>query len=46
VNKKKAIADFLKWMITDGQRFAEPLSYVPLPKVIADRELVAISQLE
>jgi phosphate transport system substrate-binding protein len=37
--KKKAITDFLKWMITDGQKEAQPLSYAPLPKsVLASEE--------
>ena len=29
--KAKAVADFLSWAITDGQKFASLLSYVPLP---------------
>ena len=29
--KAKAVADFLSWAITDGQKFASVLSYVPLP---------------
>jgi phosphate transport system substrate-binding protein len=37
--KKKAITDFLKWMMTDGQKEAQPLSYAPLPKsVVASEE--------
>ncbi len=30
--KKKAITDFLTWMLTTGQKDAEGLSYAPLPK--------------
>jgi ABC-type phosphate transport system substrate-binding protein len=29
--KAKALVDFLSWAITDGQKFASVLSYVPLP---------------
>jgi phosphate transport system substrate-binding protein len=36
--KKKAIADFLKWMMTDGQKEAQPLSYAPLPKSVVSKE--------
>ncbi len=30
--KKKAIMDFLKWMLTDGQTMTAALDYAPLPK--------------
>jgi phosphate transport system substrate-binding protein len=33
--KKKAIVDFLTWMVKDGQKEAEALSYAPLPKSVA-----------
>ena len=29
--KAKALVDFISWAITDGQKFANPLQYVPLP---------------
>jgi phosphate transport system permease protein/phosphate transport system substrate-binding protein len=29
--KAKALAEFVNWAITDGQQFASPLHYVPLP---------------
>jgi phosphate transport system permease protein/phosphate transport system substrate-binding protein len=34
--KAKAIVDFVEWAITDGQKFAEPLGYVPLPQSVVD----------
>ena len=34
--KAKAIAEFIEWAITDGQQFAEPLGYVPLPQSVVD----------
>jgi phosphate transport system substrate-binding protein len=32
--KGKALVDFLKWGVTDGQRFASELHYAPLPENI------------
>jgi phosphate transport system substrate-binding protein len=36
--KKKAITDFLTWMLTTGQKDAQGLSYAPLPKSIVEKE--------
>lgn len=33
-SKGKALVDFLKWGVTDGQRFAADLHYAPLPENI------------
>ncbi len=44
--KRKAITDFLRWMLKDGQEFAEPLSYAQLPKEVVSKEMKAISQIE
>src|SRR6202521_1890467 len=33
--KGKILADFLSWMVTDGQKMAAPLSYAPLPDNVA-----------
>jgi phosphate transport system substrate-binding protein len=41
--KKKAIKDFLHWMLTDGQNDAEGLSYARLPKDVVAQELKAIA---
>lgn len=43
--KKKAIKDFLQWMLTSGQSDAEGLSYAKLPKDVVARELKAIAQV-
>ena len=32
--KAKALVDFMSWAITDGQRSAANLGYVPLPAVV------------
>jgi len=45
VTKGRIIADFLRWMVTDGQAFTEPLSYAPLPKAVVQKELDAIKQV-
>jgi phosphate transport system substrate-binding protein len=34
--KAKAIVEFMEWAVTDGQQFAEPLGYVPLPQPVID----------
>lgn len=44
--KKKAITDFLHWMLTEGQSYAEPLSYSRLPREVVDKETQAISRVE
>ena len=31
------VSDFLRWAIHDGQQYAEPLSYAPLPQPLASR---------
>ncbi len=35
--KGKILADFLNWMVTDGQKMAAPLSYAPLPDSVAEK---------
>ena len=32
--KAKALVDFIKWAVRDGQKLATQLSYVPLPDQI------------
>jgi phosphate transport system substrate-binding protein len=44
--KKKAIVDFLKWSLGDGQNATEALSYAKLPKEVVARELKAISKIQ
>jgi phosphate transport system substrate-binding protein len=43
--KGRAIVDFLRWMLTDGQALAAPLSYAPLPKPVVAKEQQAIAQV-
>ena len=44
--KKKAITDFLKWMMTDGQAMTAALDYAPLPKGVVTKELKAIAKVQ
>ncbi|MBI3542955.1 MAG: phosphate ABC transporter substrate-binding protein PstS, partial [Deltaproteobacteria bacterium] len=37
------IVKFLKWAVKDGQKFAEPLSYAPLPKELVTKVAKTIS---
>jgi len=36
--KKKAITEFLAWMMTTGQKDCEALSYAPLPTSVVAKE--------
>ena len=44
--KCKAVSDFLRWMLGEGQRQAATLGYVALPADVARREKAAISSLQ
>ena len=44
--KDKAIKDFLKWMLTDGQTMTSSLSYAPLPKGVVAKEMKAIAKIQ
>jgi phosphate transport system substrate-binding protein len=44
--KKKAITEFLAWMITTGQKDCEGLSYAQLPKAVVDKEKKQIAQIK
>ena len=44
--KRDAIKDFLKWMLTEGQKYNEGLTYAQLPKPVIEKELKAISLVQ
>jgi len=44
--KKKAIKDFLAWMLADGQKMTEALLYAPLPKAVVAKEIKAIDKIQ
>jgi phosphate transport system substrate-binding protein len=43
--KGKILADFLNWMVTDGQKMTTQLSYAPLSQNVAEQVKVAIKQV-
>jgi phosphate transport system substrate-binding protein len=43
--KGKILADFLAWMVTDGQKMTAALSYAPLPESVVQKEKDAIKQV-
>jgi phosphate transport system substrate-binding protein len=43
--KGKIIADFLDWMVNDGQKMTSQLSYAPLPESVVEKEKAAIKQI-
>jgi phosphate transport system substrate-binding protein len=44
--KKKAITDFLRWMLTDGQAMVEGLSYARLPQEVVAMEQKVLAAIE
>ena len=42
----KTMVDFLKWALTDGQKFAPDLGYAPLPKPVIEMEMKALDQIK
>jgi phosphate transport system substrate-binding protein len=44
--KKKALTDFLAWMLKDGQAMASPLGYAPLPTEVVAKETKAIAKIK
>ena len=44
--KDKAIKDFVKWMVTDGQTMTTALAYAPLPKSVVAKETKAIAKIQ
>src|SRR5277367_6456637 len=44
--KRDAMKGFIKWALTDGQSYAENLSYAKLPKEVVAKELKAIDKIQ
>jgi phosphate transport system substrate-binding protein len=44
--KKKAIVDFVKWMLGDGQGMTDALVFAKLPKEVVAKETKAISRIQ
>jgi phosphate transport system permease protein/phosphate transport system substrate-binding protein len=41
--KAKALVEFLRWLVKDGQQHAEPLYYIPLPQSVTNLALQTLS---
>jgi phosphate transport system substrate-binding protein len=44
--KRDAIKGFVKWMLADGQSYAEPLAYATLPKEVVAKEMKALGNIQ
>jgi|SRR5580658_9391558 phosphate transport system substrate-binding protein len=44
--KRDAIKGFVKWMVADGQNYAEALSYAKLPKEVVAKEIKALDGIQ
>jgi phosphate transport system substrate-binding protein len=45
MEKAQALAQFINWAITDGQQFASPLHYVPLPDSVVQHNQQTLRSL-
>jgi len=45
-SRRHAIVEFLRWVLTDGQKFAAEKNYAPLPGEVAQRVLKAVSAIQ
>jgi len=44
--QSKAMVDFMKWALTDGQKFAPDLGYAPLPPEVIKMEMAALGTIK
>ena len=44
--QSKVMVDFVKWALTDGQKFAGQLGYAPLPAEVVKLELAALAKVK
>jgi phosphate transport system substrate-binding protein len=44
--KRDALKGFVKWMLADGQNYAESLSYAKLPKEVVAKEVKALDSIQ
>ena len=42
----KTMVDFMKWALSDGQKFAPDLGYAPLPEAVVKMELAALARIK
>ena len=44
--QSKAMVEFVKWALTDGQQFATQLGYAPLPPEVVKQEIAALERIK
>jgi phosphate transport system substrate-binding protein len=44
--KSKAMVDFMKWALTEGQKYASGLGYAPLPESVVKLEMDALQKIK
>ena len=42
----RTMVDFMKWALTDGQKFAADLGYAPLPAAVVTLEMAALAKIK
>jgi phosphate transport system substrate-binding protein len=42
----KAMVDFVKWALTDGQKYCAELGYAPLPATVVKMEMAALAKIK
>ena len=42
----KAMVDFMKWALTDGQKYCADLGYAPLPEAVIKMEQAALAKIK
>src|SRR5207249_5424858 len=42
----KTMVDFVKWALTDGQKFCAELGYAPLPANVVQMEMTALAKIK
>jgi phosphate transport system substrate-binding protein len=44
--QSKVMAEFLKWALTDGQKYCAELGYAPLPEAVVKLEMAALAKIK
>ena len=42
----KVVLDFMKWALTDGQKYCADLGYAPLPQAVVKMETAALGKIK
>ena len=45
-NQSKTMVEFVKWALSDGQKFCAELGYAPLPEAVVQLELAALAKVK